>query len=981
MGGRRHLDVSLAIQELVRSQVDRLLSQTCQRTWTEWQHEDLRQASLVCRKELSWSLLDRCPGLLSGLGAVSLADDSSWLPVYVLRADIPRDRLLESPYSSDFYICNVVWEHLASGTLAVTLFNNHLDPLAHASRDFMREASSTVGDCSLHSSFGRNAAKFSRTFRTLMDRLGPVDQDGVASCVAFRVGHIVGQYNWSRGEHHDRQIVLSQLDLTPLSLQGAHEQHGTTGPHNEDTPGLSREHEKDVSIIYRERFNLRLSEKIISDARATEPCHERSLVTPDEMLFTVIGLEQSCAPECIFGGVWDMFPPGEQWAIPGRCRDLPSIVFYKPREGDPSFYTRGYRVPYGPPLNRLGIHYLGDLVLSADGQRIVTTGTLFEAYLCQLCAALDDAFRGVSDLAMELALDILTEQRTLPYSFGMILASPLDIDEEGALGYRRGFEAAWRILDSSLSETSVPLYPYTARSPAEEMELISKLGYRPVLVQGHVRQLLESSKAYPAITVLAQQRLLSAPGAEEPPGTDRLVAALAMLLPDLSGDILSVRRYEHSYPLVLWDPETRTFVMSSSVACAGHASEDLAEPCCCWVGLALFDALASWRSQATGHDGAAQGSITDAAAYHALLQCTASKTASLRHSNSSHSSCSAGTKEKDAARSVDEDGDEELEYIDRVAPTPASSVIVRPPVSSTGAAPLVAPCADLPGSRFITPPNSKLPLNPPRSYPSRSRRRSEVFVITPLLPSVNDSGQGTSSRGLALAEANDAASALDSTPQGASAAPHAPSIWSSSNAGARNIADMSDIMHDAQERVDARVQAMAAYYSREAGALQDQLARAQRRASELETSLEGVRAEHAAALAAVREEHSEVLGAKEEALQARERALESKDDMLRRRDVGIARLREGLRAQTRRAVRLQGEVRRLSVRERRQSERLQAEMEGLLSRLSQIAQGSGEQGAAEGDEITASMGERDAEGGERDAYGDGERTLKRVRTH
>ncbi|KAJ2973068.1 hypothetical protein NUW54_g8169 [Trametes sanguinea] len=51
-----------------------------------------------------------------------------------------------------------------------------------------------------------------------------------------------------------------------------------------------------------------------------------------------------------------------------------------------------------------------------------------------------------------------------------------------------------------------------------------------------------------------------------------------------------------------------------------------------------------------------------------------------------------------------------------------------------------------------------------------------MFVITPLVLNVKAYGHGTISRGLALAEA-DAAAALDSTPQSASAASHAPSLW------------------------------------------------------------------------------------------------------------------------------------------------------------------------------------------------------------
>ncbi|KAL7278631.1 hypothetical protein ACG7TL_007632 [Trametes sanguinea] len=984
MGSSVPLNVSHAIQELVRTQVDRLLSETHQRAWNDWHREDLRQSSLVSRKECLWSLLDRYSGLLSGFGAASLADDSFWLPMYILRADVPRTRLAETPHSSDFRICNVVWEHISSGALAVTLFNNHMDP-SLGLQDCVSANPHTGRSPRGVPQAGRKTAKFLRATGMLMDELGQVNPDGVSPCVAFRVGHFVCEYTWSHGEDGERCVSLKQLDLMPKSLQSSHRQPDTIGSRANDTHSLSHEHEKNVSVIYRERFRLRLSEKTVIDAKVTEPSHERSLVEADEVLVTVIGLDPSCTPECLFGGVWGMLPPREQWTIPSRVRHLPAITFYKPSEAEPSVYCRGYRVPCGLPLNRLGINYSGDLARSVDGRSILTAGILFEAYLRHLCAALDDAFRSIPDLAIELALDILTEQRALPHSFGTVLAPSPDIDEEGTMGYRRAFEAAWRMLDSSLpvTDTSLPLYPYTTQSSTEEIELVRALGYHPILVQVHVRQLLKASKAYLAIKVHAEQRLLSAPGAEEPPGTDRLVAALTMLFPNLEGDIVSVRRYENSYPVVLWDGETRTFVMSSSAACPGHGTHDLTAACFCWVGTALFAALASWRSKAASDGDGTQGTASDTAAFHALLRCAgglAENTAILRQSTSSHSSYSSryGIVEQDVARSLEQDGDEELEYIDPVAPTSAPSAVPHHPLSSIHAAPPEVSHEERSEPRLRDPFRTKPPLQSPRVHSCRPRRRSEVFVITPLLPSARNSDWGEESQGHRFPEKD--AAAPDASPRSASAVLHAPSSWNS-NAGARDIADMSDILHDAQDRVDARVQAMVAYYSRDASGLQDQLARAQRRVVELEASLENARQEHVAALAAFRAEHADVLAAKEEALQARERALESKDDMLCERDGSMARLREGLRAQTRRAVGLQGEVRRLRERERRQSERLQMEMESLMARLSQIAQRGGEQSAAGVDEVGVPAGEGEAQDGRGGIYGDGERTLKRKRTH
>ncbi|CDO70438.1 hypothetical protein BN946_scf184999.g79 [Trametes cinnabarina] len=307
-------------------------------------------------------------------------------------------------------------------------------------------------------------------------------------------------------------------------------------------------------------------------------------------------------------------------------------------------------------------------------------GALSELYLSTLGAALDVAFRSLPDLAVELAIDMLTDPRSEPHSLGRSLAlAPLaDIDEEGAVRYRDAFVEAWRMIDPSTAAASLPPYPCSTAASSEETELVQSLGYRPILVQTHVRQILEASQAYPSIKMHAESLLLGSPGsAQDPAGTDRLIAALTLLFPALEGDIVSIRRYDRPYPRVLWDSGTQMFVMSGSLGCAEHLTDNRTEPCFCWVGSALLDAVASWRAK-TASDGGGGQHISDEAVFHALLRCVGSDAGDeerLQQSTSSWSSYSSGkacSEEEVRARlpCAEDAGSGELEYIDPTGPPP-----------------------------------------------------------------------------------------------------------------------------------------------------------------------------------------------------------------------------------------------------------------------------------------------------------------------
>ncbi|KAI0326818.1 hypothetical protein GY45DRAFT_62516 [Cubamyces sp. BRFM 1775] len=987
-------DVALAIQALVQNQLDQVLIETHKRRWETWHHEDLRQLSPADRQTRKQGLLQDHPGLLSGIGAV-LLNQAMWQPMYILSITIPRADLKETTHWSNLRVCNVVWEHSTSGLLSLSLFNNHLEPTS-SFRHVVTEGLSTKRNSQW--AVGRRGVGFTHACRWLekglfWDKIGQAQLTDESLCgVALRVGQSVGKLVPRKRPVDDQsRPSFTHVDLSLSSILLGENSLESTPPSDWDastgTTGPSEARRVDACL------KLCLSE-------STMEGYERLLVRSDEVLVTVTGLHSFWVPERLFAGIWSIFPPAVSalWTIPSLAPNLPEITFYRPRaqrdplspfQGPlpaPRLYFQGYHVP-SAPLHRLGINYWGYLNQqpSPDGSSVMTQGSAFDAYLSTLSAALDYAFRHIQDLAVEIAIDILTSSQSLPYTFGQVLPIPQNMDEDGIAAYRTAFEAAFRELDAPLSANEGrQYYPYLADHGEDEKRLILLLGLRPVAVPAPAKQLLERVRAYPPVRYRGEALLLSSPGVEEEPhGTDMLRASLSLLFPALGRDILSVRNYQHSWPRAAWNEETRSFVMGANCVCKEHfAGRDGTGPCVCWVGMALCEAVASWRSRASCDGGEAPQTVTYQEAIYALLRCTNGSSSDVSPScpsgipsgctsNSAHIPVK-GTATTTTTNQLD---DGELEYLDPPPPSPAATPRPLDVPIPTSPSPQTAQFAVPPSPKGDRPPPSTPPL--PRR---RSRQQSSVFVITPLKPSAGgvrgdaDASTGSSSGALMLTGLNGTTHTTASSP---------------ATALGQDVADMSDIWQDVQKRVNDRVQAMQTYYAREVSSLQDQLARAQAKISELEGTLASTREEHAAALSSIRAESEAVITAKEETLEARDRALEAKDDMLRARDLTIARLREGMAAQTRRATELQAEVRQWEARDKQKAAQLQQEMEGLLSiqrRVSSIMDGGrlrldGGTGVSKGEGLNGrgAHGSPRRESLKNAEEGKGERVAKRMR--
>ncbi|KAI0776798.1 hypothetical protein BD413DRAFT_668948 [Trametes elegans] len=242
------------------------------------------------------------------------------------------------------------------------------------------------------------------------------------------------------------------------------------------------------------------------------------------------------------------------------------------------------------------------------------------------------------------------------------------MEGEDLCAYRAAFESAWRHLDHSLAalQGERTLYPYAVDTCArEESKLIELVGLRPIPVRDRVRELLGKIGVYSPIKAYVESLLRSAPGAlQHPEGTECLRAALSTLLPALGDNFLSVRRHEHTWPRVLWDEQTRPFVISSSIHCEESHVLDGAVPCLCWVGVTLYEAVASWR--VTPLQGVHAQPVSDAAVFYALQRSIASGGAAIGAParEPSASSCGSSAREygTDVSSHVNNDG--ELEYLD-----------------------------------------------------------------------------------------------------------------------------------------------------------------------------------------------------------------------------------------------------------------------------------------------------------------------------
>ena len=353
---------------------------------------------------------------------------------------------------------------------------------------------------------------------------------------------------------------------------------------------------KVLNGIYKRRFAQRLSERprgsTQCQADTVEPPQEICRVRPDEVSITVLGIPGPLSPAEAFSSVYGVIPPEHAWRVLPQV-DTP-IYFFKSETAHPLFYHRDHLVRTGPTLNRLSINYRGNLDLSADRTSVDTSTHAFGQYKANLSKAAHLAFEFLPDLAVEIALDILTDGGASGSTLSRVL-QPLDTRSKET--YRAAFVASWRMLEPTLPASKI-LYPYPVSSAARDLPLIEELGMIGRPVSDHIMsKILHPSGAYSRIHHHVEKSLLRAPAYNgEVPGLVRLQGAIKSLLPpgSIDPELVNVVSHKYSTPKIAWNPKAKKFYMRVPERCAEHAPGD---GCPCWVGPYLFSAMDSWKEK------------------------------------------------------------------------------------------------------------------------------------------------------------------------------------------------------------------------------------------------------------------------------------------------------------------------------------------------------------------------------------------------
>ncbi|KAJ6583595.1 hypothetical protein DFH09DRAFT_911624 [Mycena vulgaris] len=538
----KHFTVAFAVKEYVQNVVGQALKDLKVREWSEWSREDLRELPTKQREQRKQSLIVEYPGLLTGPHGAALKRTKAWVPWYILSAKIPQSRLRTMITTTDLRIALVVWRHTTAEIGALSVYNNHLDSRAKFS-SFTVDGASTSG----HNEWavGEKGKGFILATQYLFERieasilsLRNAGRDLPKEGISFRVGHQIGTLKWKKSRYPDEDDLLQVVldDLTPLTVEEYMEKQGADEDNDDvdvygygasiETPKLRKTAEAALKGVYTRRVTQQLDCK----------CDH-------EVAITVVGLDGTFQPEYLFSAIYGIIPPPQAWRVPGSQVQF-FIAAADQTDHDPEestktkFYHRDQYVPYGLHLNRLSVNYHGDLNITSDRVAILRDRKV-HAYKLAVSSSADEALKTMPDLAMELALDILSDE----HSEGLAhLVRPRDT--QGADAYRTAFETAMRKLHPEIAKDA-PIHPTPG---SVEEGLFKELDLTPVAVSAKAWEIMEKAGAYVTVEEHARQFLLTSPSVPDSKGLQRLRVALSVVAPDVPEDHITVRDYDKSTP-------------------------------------------------------------------------------------------------------------------------------------------------------------------------------------------------------------------------------------------------------------------------------------------------------------------------------------------------------------------------------------------------------------------------------------------------
>ncbi|KAJ7714607.1 hypothetical protein B0H16DRAFT_1477917 [Mycena metata] len=532
----QYFDAPFAIKEYVQNCVGQIPKDLQKRAWSDWNREDFRfiqgqnargkaDSQTVAYRVISWSP-DWTPWRFSETGRVA----SSVHPFCRYSGSIQ-----DQPLSGDCLLVDGPRYERAH------FCNNPLDTNATFT-SFAVDGESTSKDNTWAVGEKGNGFILATQFLAeTIDKKMPAVQgkpsvDVVQAGISFRVGYQIGELKWKTsrrvGTADSLRVILD--DLTAAQKQRI--KHGLEGADN------------------------------------------KSLVQPDEACIVVIGLDVTAAPEYFFSAIYGIMPPAREWRHPGG-----NIQFFMVNP-DPKFYHRDQWVRGGIRLNRVSINYHGNLNLTSDRVMVLSDRRMAQ-YRVDVCNNVDHAFRTLPDLAIELALDILTDDHS-----NAIAGILVPRDKAGAAHYRVAFEAALqqRVISCTGAAPTLPLHPYA--QPDETLTLFTELGLIAVQVSYKAREIIHQSGAYAPIKEYARSILLAAPRLDNFPGLNRLRAALKLVLPEVPSQSITLRQYDKVYPTVAWDDKNKLFALALPKPCEEHPQPTQSV---CWIGPVLHDSARS----------------------------------------------------------------------------------------------------------------------------------------------------------------------------------------------------------------------------------------------------------------------------------------------------------------------------------------------------------------------------------------------------
>ncbi|KAJ7459361.1 hypothetical protein FB451DRAFT_1046317, partial [Mycena latifolia] len=559
-------------QEYIQNMIGQILKDLETREWSDWTREDLMDKSNDERALRKSSLIDAYPGLPTGPHGASLIE-ADCLPLYILSANIPI------PAKTDFTAVIVLWT-IGSRRTALSFYNNHLDESATFDSFAVDGASTSIQNQWAVGEKGKGFILATQYWVERIEQWNPLDE---SAGVSFRVGEQIGKLKWKlsrkTGNPDSLQLILDDLTTRTEQEYLRHKYHQACLADIDNAadggdPPIYNDKMESPKMRDKARHILNEAKKRRIALRLNMP-DGTSVVKPDQVCITIIGVDPTLGLQALFSTTFGIVAPPHEWRIG-------NVQFFSTCPHPPQFYHRDQLVPGGNGLNRISINYHGDLSLTSE-HLMVQHDRKYLKYRSDVCASAHQAFHTIPDLALELALDILTDEHS-----DALAGIVKPVDRTAAAAYRVAFETAMRQLSPGILP-GTSLHPYAR--PDINLRLFMELGLTPFKVSYRALEIIYQSGTYLPIADYARSALLAAPPTNTVQGLDRLQAALKIVVPFVEAESITIRNYDKLYPTAIWDNEQKAFAFTLPKPCEEHADGR----CLCWIGPSLQDAAKDYN--------------------------------------------------------------------------------------------------------------------------------------------------------------------------------------------------------------------------------------------------------------------------------------------------------------------------------------------------------------------------------------------------